>query len=337
MEQPFNRPEQSVQQTSLMNNPYVSADTQPPRSDGCETKVYLCSAKQLQSTVFGGFLIIFLIFFSVLCILVSSITTGHPLSIILPYSSAYIYCFFISLILSAAIAIYVRNSSNVRIEVNINGITFYRKKSPCSYYPLNTIIKILGNSTTPGDAGTDNVRQIIFSLPNGQEKAESLGYFTKETILKVAADIKNLRLYGKFDNGENAPAASFTPSVLQAEFHIIFPSVSKRAEKVAKQCPKCIFLYTDCIQVDSVKIPINVISKISMTSIGYVQTVKDSLNFRYLKIFTLVGSQVGECDYKLGRTTSQSCDEIFADYGILLSSVKNWCSDHNISYCDDFG
>lgn len=281
---------------------------------------------------------------------------------------------------------------NKRIEINLDGITFYRIGRKCAHYPLNSQFTSYVEAEYGGNSLTVGTRSLKITLPDGKYFEESLNCFPKDTLAELVADINNLRRYGKFDNRENAVAAApAAPNSLQARFIVpkqqlnegekeyattpvqiviltlacagiippllyfmnilpkdyfwalvlfflvfvpIMAGVGSRLEKKdVNNCPGCIELYSDRLQIDNTSFPIADIGKITMTPPTYNATKYGLSRYRYLKIFT----KNGEAEYPLGRTEVLTASVIYSDYESLRSSFQAWCFDQNIGFFDELG
>lgn len=192
--------------------PQENFNTQPP-----ETKVYTYSKLKLLPTHGLAFLMITLI-----CLIISILIWAGAAHHIFSIPQLIISAVISAVISAALVALHIYIFISKRIEVNINGITFYRNRKKFSFYPLSgtqftTHVKM---STSYGTV-TDVSRTLDIYMNNGKKTKESFQYFSKDTLSEVYEDIKNLRQYGKFDNIDNSVTPEVNiPNALQASFTI---------------------------------------------------------------------------------------------------------------------
>lgn len=189
--------------------------TQPQYSNiqTLETKVYKCS--KLKLTLFYVFFIVFLIilFFLVLAALVGGYYINGGIAILL---------FILSIIGTIVCARAISNNFIIkRIEINLNGVTFYKSRKNYMYYPLNTSFSSYVEVSTINGIYTGTSRSIQVPMANGKKKNIPLNSFSKNDFELAIADINNLRNYGNFDNIGNSVTPEVTvPNALQARFYV---------------------------------------------------------------------------------------------------------------------
>lgn len=181
-------------------------------------KVYTFSKAKLVLSIFT----VWIISFAISAFLVMIFATVFLTSGIITPSSYLAAIAVPGLVISLIFtAIYSLFSLNKRIEIDRNGIAFYRTRKKYSYYPINMQISSYVEWTLGGDFLTDSSRVLRFNLPNGKRKEESFKCFSKDTFAAVVSDINNIRLYGKIDNKNNAfYAGASSQNSLQAKFTI---------------------------------------------------------------------------------------------------------------------